>query len=207
VNVVGARRRAIFITAAALTATALTSASAVASDSAPTGGCPAVATVQPFGPWQDFADYFLAPSGDIEDGAAGWTLAGGAQPVEGNEPYLVGGAGDHLALDMPARSTATTASFCVGVEHRTMRFVARGPARGSLRIEAIFHAGNARQKSVRIGAVDGGGDWAVTDVMPMIVNETAADHGNAVPVALRFTARGSDAWQIDDVYVDPYRMG
>jgi hypothetical protein len=166
-----------------------------------------VPTLQPFAPWQDVADYILAPSGNIEGGTARWQLAGGAAAVEGNEPYRVGGAADHTALALPAASRATTASMCIGVEHRTMRFFARGTPSSSLDVEVLYRKKNAGpQKSVRLGAVAGRGTWAPTDILPMIVNVLAAETGNAMDVNLRFTPR-SGSWTIDDVYVDPYRKG
>lgn len=201
------RRRALLSSAAALTATALLSSAAIASDNLPAAGCPVVPTTQAFAPWQDLSDYFMAPAGDIERGIAGWDLTGGAGSVEGNEPFKIGRATDHVSLRLPPDSSATTGTFCVGVEHRSMRFFARGPEGGSLRVEAVFDKHSGEEKSVRIGVIDGSGAWSPTDVVPMVVNEKAPDFGNALPVALRFTPRGSGAWRIDDVYVDPYKMG
>ena len=50
-------------------------------------GCPAAPLSNPFSPWGDDADYQLAPEGDIEDGGASWSLAGGAAAQEGNETF------------------------------------------------------------------------------------------------------------------------
>lgn len=189
----------------ALAAVALTAAPASAAPSAP-AGCPDVPTVQPFAPWQDYADYLLAPDGDFEDGAAGWTLEGGAQAVEGNETFAVGGSADHRSLEMPAGARATTAPMCIGEEHKTMRFFATTTGRGALTVEAIYTTRNGKAKSVTLGAVRGDDAWAPTDVLPMRVNELAGDYDNAMSVSLRFTVRGNATWQIDDVYVDPFRM-
>jgi len=189
----------------ALAAVALTAAPASAAPSAP-AGCPDVPTVQPFAPWQDYADYLLAPDGDFEDGAADWTLEGGAQAVEGNETFAVGGSADHRSLEMPAGARATTAPMCIGEEHKTMRFFATTTGRGALTVEAIYTTRNGKAKSVTLGAVRGDDAWAPTDVLPMRVNELAGDYDNAMSVSLRFTVRGNATWQIDDVYVDPFRM-
>lgn len=59
---------------------------------------PAAPLSQPFAQWTDTADYVLVPDGGLEAGGAEWTLARGAAVVEGNEPFQVGGASDHLAL-------------------------------------------------------------------------------------------------------------
>jgi hypothetical protein len=197
-------RSVVSATTAALAATAL-AASPAAADTGPSpGGCPDVPTVQPFAPWGDHADYFLAPDGDFEAGVSSWLLQDGASPVEGNEPF-VGGAGDHRSLSLPAGSSATTAPMCIGVEHRTMRFFGTSPKSGALVVEAIYTKRNGKPKSVTLGAVRGTGTWAPSPVLPMRVNEQAADYGNAMPVSLRFSARGNATWQIDDVYVDPFR--
>ncbi|MGH2900604.1 MAG: hypothetical protein ACRDMZ_18160 [Solirubrobacteraceae bacterium] len=195
------------VCAAAVAATAALSGSALADDAAPAAGCPVVPTVQPFAPWQDLADYFLAPGGDIEDGASSWDLSGGAAAVEGNEPFRVSGAADHTALRLPAGADATTARFCVGVEHRTMRFFARGSGSGTLKVSAVYAKRADKDKRVHLGTFQAGGEWTPSPVVPMLVNELAPAADDALSVSLSFSARGSGSWDIDDVFVDPYRRG
>jgi hypothetical protein len=192
----------------ALAAVALTAGPASAASAAPAApaGCPDVPTVQPFTAWQDDADYLLAPDGDIEAGAAGWALEDGAHAVEGNEAFAVGGPADHRSLELPAGASATTAPMCIGQEHKTMRFFARSAGRGALTVEALYSKRNGKAKSVTLGAVRADDAWAATDALPMRVNEIAGDYDNAMSVSLRFTVRGNASWQIDDVYVDPYKM-
>lgn len=202
-----ARRRALTACAAACAATAVISGPAIASDTTPSTGCPEVATVQPFSPWQDSADYFLAPDGGFEAGAAGWDLQGGAAAAEGNEPWQVGGPADHMSLGLPAGGSATSSAVCVGIEHRTMRFFARGTGAGALQVEAVYAKRTDKEKSVQLGTIVAGGAWSPSPVLPLNVNELAPDYDNALPVSLRFTARGEGTWQIDDVYVDPFRRG
>ncbi len=204
---VSVRRRAACACAIAIAAAVVFSGSAIAADEPPTGGCPVVATVQPFGAWQDFADYFLAPDGDIERGASSWDLAGGATAVEGNQPFDVGAGGGRLSLSLPARSTAMTPPVCIGVEHRTMRFFARGSGAGVLKVHAIYAKDSVKEKRVQLGTIRGSGKWAPSPALPMKVNEIAPDYANALPVVLQFSAVGRDAWQIDDLYIDPYRRG
>ena len=198
-------RTVVSATTAALAAVALTAAPAAATTGPAAAGCPDVPTVQPFAPWQDFADYLLAPDGDFEAGAASWLLEGGASAVEGNDPLPVGDPSDHGTLRLPAGATATTAPMCIGVEHRTMRFLGTSGTSGTLLVEALYSKGDDPTKSITLGAVRGTGGWAPSDVLPMRVNDLAADSGNAMSVSLRFSARGNAAWEIDDVYVDPYR--
>lgn len=200
-------RRAVCACAAAIAATAVFGGSAIASDESSPAGCPAVPTVQPFAPWQDLGDYFLAPGGDMEDGAASWDLSGGATAVAGNESFNVAGADDGTALSLPAAGSATTAPFCIGADHRTMRFFLRGPGTGVVHVDAVYAKRTTQEKSVRLASVAAGATWAPSPVVDMVVNELAADYADALPVSLRFTPRGTGTWQIDDVFVDPYRRG
>lgn len=163
------------------------------------GGCPDVAVSQPFSPWADSADYFLAPDGDFE--RDGWALRGRADVVRGNSPF---GSGARSLL-LEAGGAATSAPFCIGVEHRTMRFFARAATSSSLDVDVLYIDARGRSRSERIGELSGAGRWAPTDVVPMIVNALAADRGNAMMVQLRLAPHGSGAWSVDDVFVDPYR--
>jgi hypothetical protein len=190
----------------ALAATALSAAAASAQAATPAAGCPAAPAVQPFRAWQDTADYILAPDGGLEGGGSFWQLQGGAGASEGNEPFFVGGADDHLALGLPAGSSATTAPMCIAVEDRTMRFFATGAKTGTLSVEALYTTPDGGPQSVALGTVQGNGAWAPTAALPMKVNTLAPTYGNALPVSLRFTPRGPGGWRIDDVYVDPYRV-
>jgi hypothetical protein len=201
------RSRTVLPTAAvAIAAAALFATPALAVQHPPGAGCPDVPLVQPFAPWQDHADYMLAPDGDIEAGAASWLLEGGAAAVQGSEPFVLGAASDHMSLGLPAGSSATTAPMCIAEEHRTMRFVASGPASGKLVVDALFTKRNGAEKSVRLGAITGRGSWAPSEVLKMRVNEQADKFGGSLSVSLRFTPRGREAWRIDGVYVDPYRF-
>lgn len=214
------RRTLLSCAAAALAATAIVAAPAGAAPPpfAAGGPCPSIPTAAPFQAWQDAADYVLAPDGGAEGGGAGWTLHGGASVVEGNEPFAVGGAADHRSIELPAGSSATTAAMCIGAAERTLRFFLDGPVTGRLSVQAVYAtaAGEeaavlpatavGRETAVPLATAGGSGAWAVSDVIPMRVDELAAQSGGSLQVALRFTPRGPGGWRIDDVYVDPYRM-
>jgi len=207
VTAIASRCRSLTAGFAALTACAAfaTPASAAAPVASAPAGCPDVAVTQPFAPWGDRADYFLAPNGGLERGASGWALRGDAEVQQGNEPFYVVDAGDRRSLSLSAGSSATTASFCIGVEHRTMRFFADGSRSSSLDVDVLYSDGAGKDRSMRIATLSGSGRWAPTDIVPMIVNAMAAERGNAMSVRLRFTPRDRGDWSIDDVLVDPYR--
>jgi hypothetical protein len=192
-----ARRAAV----ACIAACGLVAAPATAATPGATAGCPVTPSTTPFAAWGDVAEYVPAPGGNLEERAATWTLTGKAGAVEGNEPFRVGAPSDHLSLGLAAGSSATTAKMCIGVEHRTLRFFSKASKRtGSLKVEVLF-GGRART----IGTIGAATAWAPTEVLPMLVNELAPAHGNAIDVAFRFTPRGNASWTIDDVYVDPFR--
>lgn len=178
-----------------------------ASARAAADACPLVALSQPFAQWGDPAQYMLAPDGDLEHGGAGWTLERGAGVVEGNEPFQVGAASDHLSLALPAESSATTAPQCIGVEHRTIRFFARSDSdtSGSLRVDALFETPSGTINVVPIGDVAARSSWWPVDALDAIVNRMAVSQDNTMSVRWRFTAQASGNWLIDDVYVDPFR--
>ena len=172
--------------------------------------CPEAAE-RPFLPWLDLAHYGLAPGGELES-VAGWTLAGGATLVPGNESFQAHSPYDRRSLLLPAGSAATTAPFCVGLEHPTIRFFARngGSLLSPLKVEVLFRDVLGVTRALPVGVVVTGSRWQPSLPMPLLLNVLgpvlAVDLGATTTVRLRFTPLGRSAgWQIDDVYVDPFR--
>ena len=195
--------------AASLAVLGIASATAVAGPLvASATDCEAQYAEQPFLPWADPASYVLAPGGTLESGTADWSLSGAAGTVSGNEPYYVHAAGESRALRMPAGSSATTGSMCVGIEHPTLRFFARngGSALSTLRVDVLFEDAWGGTHSATIGVAGGGSNWQLTPQMPVLVNLLPLLPGDHTAVAFRFSAQGG-AWTIDDVYVDPWQRG
>lgn len=161
----------------------------------------------PFMRWLDPAAYTLVSDGTLESGAAGWTLAGGAAVVEGNESYQVHGAEETHSLLLSPGSSATTPVICVGIEHPTLRhFVQRtsGSSLSTLRVEVLFEDSAGHARSLTIGRLSGSGSWQPTPVMVIGASLLPLLPGERTPVAFRFTPEGAADWRIDDVYVDPY---
>jgi hypothetical protein len=171
-------------------------------------GCPDQPLARTFQPWLDPAWYMAAPDGGLEAGGEGWALGGGAAVVAGNEPFYAGDRGDARSLALPAGASATTPAVCVGVEHPTLRFFARntGSPVSTLAVSVVFRDLLGRQRSLPVGAVAAGGEWAPTPVVPVVVNLLSVLGDQQV--AFRFTALDDGGeWTIDDVYVDPYKKG
>jgi hypothetical protein len=162
----------------------------------------------PFRPWADPMDYVLVPNG-IAEGGRHWDLDGAAAVESGNERFYVHGRDEERSIALPAGSSATTGAICVGIEHPTLRFFARnrGSALSVLLVEVLFEDAWGRVRSLPIGALSAGREWAPTLPLPIVVNLLPLLPGQRTAVAFRFTPYGGGDWNLDDVYVDPWRHG
>jgi hypothetical protein len=172
-----------------------------------TSDCDGQVLSKPFARWLDPMSYTLVPGGSLEDGAAGWKLSGGARVVAGNEPWQVADDGGTASLRLPAGSSAVTAPICVGLEHPTLRLFARKNS-GLLSVMAVsarvpLQGGGTLE--LPFGVVAAGAKWAPTLPMLFVANALPILPGQYTPVSFRFTPLLGGDWQIDDVYVDPYR--
>jgi hypothetical protein len=172
--------------------------------------CGARTVSQPFAPWLDLSHYFLLTGGDLE-AASGWTLAGGARLVAGNEPFLVHGGGDTQSLLLPSGSSAGTAAACFDTDEPTLRFFVRntGSPLSTLAVEAHVSTtvlGVTTQTTLPLGVVPGTTQsWqpSLPLVFELSLNQLA---GGTASVVFGFTPLGAGGnWQIDDVYVDPIK--
>jgi hypothetical protein len=163
---------------------------------------------QPFTPWLDPAHYQFAPDGGFEADAAGWDLSGGAATTSGNEPYYIHDGGDSRSLALPAGSSATSPTVCVGIEHPTLRFVAKRTSGllASVGVEVLFEDAAGDTHSLPIGTVGGTNSWQPTAPMVVVANLLPLLPGDYTPVQFRFTA-GGGGLRIDDTYVDPWGKG
>ena len=162
--------------------------------------CPAQPVAQRFLPWADPSWYAELPGGGFEPSTPAWTLTGGAAAVEGNEPFYIGGAGDHRSLRLPPGATGTSPAICLGADHPTLRLLVSnsGATLGSLTVSAVV-----RGRTLPIATLTAG-DWAPTAPLPVALNVLAL--ASPQSVAFRFGA-ANGSWAIDDVYVDPYGKG
>jgi hypothetical protein len=200
--------RTILATAASLIALAAGAATAQAGPLVQNAtNCEEQTFEQPFLPWADVANYVLAPNGTFEQRASRWTLSGGASVVAGNESYYVHGSGESSSLALPAGSVAVSDAMCVGIEHPTLRIFARNTAAqlSTLTVEVLFEDAGGSMHALTIGRLTAGPGWQPSAVMPIVANLLPLLPGERTAVAFRFSTGGGGGWQIDDVYVDPYR--
>jgi hypothetical protein len=168
--------------------------------------CPDETFEQPFTPWLDGFHYVLAPGGTFEGPAEGWTRDG-ARTVAGNESYYVHDAGETTSLAIPLGGSATSPVACVGLSHPTLRFFARnsGSPLSVLAVEVLFEDSLGQLVPLPIGVVPSTARWRPTLPMPIVANLLPLLPGERTPVAFRFRPLLGGSWQIDDVYIDPYR--
>jgi hypothetical protein len=163
-----------------------------------------------FSPWGDQHSYVLVPDGGFEAGGSGWQLNRGAAVVEGNESYHLNEAGDSKSLSLPAGSSAVSPPVCMSIDTPSIRLVARnsGDPTSGLRVEAVYKLlGLVRTRTA--GTLHAGSEWAPTQSVSTVLTLSTLI-GTLIPSAieLRFTPLDSSGqWQIDDVYVDPFRRG
>jgi hypothetical protein len=170
--------------------------------------CPAPPVSTPFAQWGDTNSYFLIPGGSFEGTAdqVGWTLSN-ATLTSGNEPFYVNDSGDSQSLTIAGGGSATSPFFCVDNTMGSLRFFAQQVAAGAgLHVQALVQGSDGVTTVPVAHLLDGSmSSWAATD--PTGSTSGLADD-QTLMVALQFTVRDSAAsWQIDDVYVDPYRSG
>lgn len=152
-----------------------------------------------FAPWDDRALYTLAPGGDFETAAEGWTLDGPAWIAEDSSPFLLGAALGAGSLELGAGASALSPPICVETGFPTFRFMARsmGVDAGVLTVELVYPDGEAQP----VGQVMPGAEWAPTRRIALAQGRCSSPSGSAF-VQLRFVVIAG-AVRVDDVYVDP----
>jgi hypothetical protein len=157
---------------------------------------------QIFLPWQDRALYTKSPGGDFEATMAGWSL-NGARVVAGNESFYVGSRTDRTSLSLSAGASAVSSPMCIDRTYPSFRFFGRNLSAGigDLQVEVLWQESGVRRSSK--ATLDRRAGTAWTPVRSLRLPTGALSTGRLEPVTFRFTAV-SGAWQIDDLYVDPF---
>jgi hypothetical protein len=154
---------------------------------------------------QDFGDplnYYLTPGGAFEDGA--WD---GGTLVEENEPWFVRSSSDRRSMAVSG-GPATSPKYCVSPEDPTLRFFARrtaGSPLSALGIAVVVLGPGKEHRIPLVPVVQTSDEWSVTTPRLILANLIGLYTGEATRIQLQFTASPGSAWQVDDVYVDPYR--
>lgn len=171
--------------------------------------CPAQPLTTPFSQWGDQASYFPVPGGSFEGTAdqVGWTLSN-ATLTAGNEPFYVNSSSDQQSLTIDAGGSATSPYFCVDDTMSDLRLFAQEVTAGSDLHVAVLVQTPSGVSRFHLGDIADGSmpTWAPTS--PIAGDTSSIPDGSSLMVALRFwVPPGAGSWQIDDVFVDPYRAG
>jgi hypothetical protein len=178
--------------------------------------CQEEATTQVFSSFGDRADYFLAPNGGLESGSTGWTLSG-ASVVAGNESYYLNAATDTKSLRIAPGGKAVTSEICIDSTRTGYRFLARqanSASSSSLKVTIRYTGADGVTREQAIDALRGSsfGSWTPSRVWPaqwahMWFKSIGLKPNDTMSVRFVFQVDSSagQAWQIDDLYIDPWR--
>jgi hypothetical protein len=162
------------------------------------GGCGEAGPV--FSQWNDNTDYYFPTNGGFESGSTGWSLAGGAAVVSGNESYDLHSASDSHSLYMPSGSSASY-NACYGfLFFPGFRFMAEG--------NATIHVSITTKNLLGLlSTFDGGtftvnGSWDASPKISSLVSSLIAVTG-AKSMQIHISVSGGSA-RIDDLYIDPF---
>ena len=203
------RRRITIILVSALAALAAVAAATAQSaeggliGTGAASGCDA-ATSHPFEAWGDNANYLLMPGGSFEAGAPAWTLSRGAYVGPGNEPFETEGGGSRSLYLAPGSSaTSPTGCFAFGDWHS--RFFVRGAGlrSGRLHVDVVVRSLLGVLTVLDGGSVAPSSEWRPSPRIGMLLCNVTGLLGTKA-VSLRFRAVNA-AFQIDDVYLDPFK--
>jgi hypothetical protein len=169
------------------------------------GNCPTSGS-QVFAQWGDYASYYLAQNGGLENGSTGWTLSGGSV-VAGNQPFFR--SGTH-SLSLPSGSSALSPAVCLGPKDLYVRMFATD-SRGSdsgLRVRVVWYGLLNKVLGITdVATYTPGGAWAPSDKL----GSSGGLQVPLIPLLGSTSARieltplgGGSRWQIDDLYVDPW---
>jgi hypothetical protein len=179
----------------------------VSSGAAFAAQCPTQSVKQKFSRFGDHSDYFLVPGGSFEGTPAqvGWTLSG-ATLTPGNEPFHLNSPTDDQSLQISDAGSATSPAFCVDSTMSSFRFFVRQTVPGSdLKIQGVVQTPRGPLSLTLADLPDRSlSSWTAVQIT---VETKRIPKGFSIGAAMRFIVPGSGSWQIDDVYVDPYRAG
>ena len=152
-----------------------------------------------FKPWNDRRLYTLAPGGDFETAAEGWTLQGATVAAD-SSPFLLGAALGASSLELPAGATALSPPICVERGYPSFRLVARTVStdQAVVKVGVVYADGRVKKS----GRLKPAADWAVTRKLSLAQGRFRVHRGESALVQLRVAVTSGTA-RLDDVYVDP----
>jgi hypothetical protein len=149
----------------------------------------------------DVSFYDLMQNGGFESNGTGWTMAGGAQVVNGNDPYFLNKKQDSHSASLPAGSSITSDPFCVSVKTPYARFMAAGSSSTSnLRVDVICGGG----RPITVATFRTWQLWLPSPAISMTPCMPGTLTSPTVSVRIRVTAVGAGS-RVDDFFLDPFK--
>lgn len=190
-------------------ASILVCSAGLVSASAAQAACVQQTTTKAYASFGDRADYVLAPGGSFESGTASWSLTG-ASIATGTAPLPAGRSTDRGSLALSAKGKAISPPFCVGIEHPNFRMQARKTSGtwASLLVKLRWIESTGKVNETTVGSFDGSKFTAWAPTPSVMLAQALPMWNSSQSVTAQIVLDPEDAggnWQIDNVYVDPYR--
>ncbi len=190
------RPRGVRKIAAALFGTVLLIGAVPAAASA---ACPTTPTSAALAQFGDNASYSLLSGSTFESGAEGWSLFN-------SQVVSTGGAnGGSDALAIQPMGSAVSPAFCVNSEDPSFRFFVRqisGSPWASLKV-ILRWTDEAGSHTSTVATLQHYTSWELSSALEL-AGVLALVEENTLNVSVQFKANWAGAWEIDDVYIDPY---
>jgi hypothetical protein len=193
---------------AAIAAAAVTPSVAQAAD------CGSRTLTQPFSRFGDSNQYFLAPGASFESGTSGWSLSNAAV-VTGNNSYFLRSSADTKSLRITG--SATSPRFCITRDDPLVRFAAKSTKiagstgnYSSLHVTAVIRNSSGSVMSYYLGslAAPSNSNWFVSSQLSwgQAFDAWLFEATGTATIELEFKVQGQGGtWNVDDVFVDPFR--
>jgi len=171
--------------------------------------CPAQPTTPAFSALGDSNQYFAAPGGTFEGATTSWTLQN-ASLTAGNEPWQVNSPTDSQSLAINAGGTAYSQPFCLDSTMPSFRFFARqNGGLSNLKVYLVLSDGSTDEGSNidNVATLLSGSapNWTPSSQVSIAQLLNLAPGGSMQARIAFQVVDGWGGWQIDDVFVDPYR--
>jgi hypothetical protein len=192
-----------------LSVAAMAAVAAVAAPNALAGGgistspCAALPTTSTFSAWGDPNQYLPFKGSNFETGPSGWSWAGKANIVNGDDAHLLSVAGSH-AVELPSGGTAKSPPTCVDSTMPSMRFfIKRVSGTGNLTVTGTL--AGVKGSVTTIASFAGDSTWSPSPVVTFPTTFMSAFLTGSLNAQFQFTSDPGTVYRIDDVHMDPFR--
>ena len=118
----------------------------------------------------------------------------------------VHGSADRNSVLIPRGGSVTTGPICVGLDKPTIRFFAKRPSFALLpllTVEGLYTTKSGRTGSLPlVGVPLAGNAWSLQ--LPFVTTGALLELGDSTVMRFRIRAVSGE-WQVDDLFVDPWR--